>query len=82
MTIFYLFMTKAFVLLFQILPIIIEFIRGLPLAVFFIIYLITEDRNNLTIGLLMYLSILFLLTLVALVPTGGKKRGRLERIAR
>ena len=59
-----------------------EFIRGLPLAVFFAIYLITDDGDYLTIGLLIFFSILLLLTLVALVPTGSRKHGRLERIAR
>jgi len=66
----------------QVLPILIEFARGLPLVVFFVIYLITDDDKYLTIGLLIFFSILFLLTLVALVPTGSRKRGRLERIAR
>ena len=58
--------------LLKVLPITIEFIRGLPLAVFFVFYLITGDGNYLIIGLLIFFFILFLLTLVALVPTGSR----------
>jgi len=57
-------------------------VRGAPLAVFFVIYSITGDGRYLAIGLLVFFSIMFLLTLLALVPTGSKKPGRLERIAR
>ena len=40
----------------QVLPILIEFARGLPLVVFFIIYLITDNDKYLTIGLLIFCS--------------------------
>lgn len=59
-----------------------EIIRAAPLVTFFIIYIVTGDDDYLTAGLLIYLSIMILLALVALVPTGGRERGRLERIAR
>jgi len=66
----------------QTLPVILLIIRGAPLAAFSIIYSIAGDGHYLAIGLLLFFSVWFFLTLLALVPTGSKKPGRLERIAR
>ena len=66
----------------QILPLVVEVVRILPLMLFLIIYWKTGRKLYLAIGILTFFGLLMLLTLTALVPTGGKNPGRLERIAR
>ncbi|XP_078369702.1 uncharacterized protein LOC144653548 [Oculina patagonica] len=66
----------------QILPLLLEFIRILPLAIFFIVYIETYNGDYLAVGILMYYGISLLLAAMAVVPTGDRKPGRLERIAR
>jgi len=56
-------------------------LRGVPLIVLFAAYLHTrEDMYILTGFLVIFLSSI-VFALIALVPTGSKHRGRLERIA-
>lgn len=66
----------------QFLPLLVEVIRILPLVLCLIIFWHTDQRRYLAYGILSFFAILVLLTLTALVPTGGSKPGRLERIAR
>lgn len=49
---------------------------------FLIIYWETGDQLYLAFGILVFFAFLVLLTLTALVPTGNRNPGRLERIAR
>lgn len=49
---------------------------------FLIIYWETGDDLYLAFGILVFFAFLVLLTLTALVPTGNRNPGRLERIAR
>ena len=67
---------------FQFLPLLVEVIRILPLVLCLIIFWHTDQRRYLAYGILSFFAILVLLTLTALVPTGGSKPGRLERISR
>ena len=71
-----------FFLSFQILPLVVEVVRILPLMLFLIIYWETGRDVYLAIGILTFFGLLVLLTLTALVPTGSRNPGRLERIAR
>ena len=64
------------------LPPLIELIRVLPLVFFVGIYLRTRKGEYLTIGVLMFFGCSLLLAFMALVPTGGRDVGRLERLAR
>lgn len=66
----------------QILPLVVEVVRILPLMLFLIIYWETGRDVYLAIGILTFFGLLVLLTLTALVPTGSRNPGRLERIAR
>lgn len=66
----------------QFLPFLVEVIRILPLVLCLIVYWHTDQRRYLAYGILCFFTILVLLTLTALVPTGGSKPRRFERIAR
>lgn len=66
----------------QFLPLVIEVLRILPLMLCLILYWQTGRRKYLVIGILTFFGLLILLTLTALIPTGSKNPGRLERIAR
>ena len=48
----------------------------------FVIYLTTGDAMLLTTGYLVFFGHAFVFSCLALVPTGNKNPGRLERIAR
>ena len=66
----------------QFLPLVIEVLRILPLMLCLILYWQTGRRRYLVIGILTFFGLLILLTLTALIPTGSKNPGRVERIAR
>lgn len=66
----------------QTLPIVIEIVRILPLMVFLIIYWYTDNEAYLAFGILLFFTILLLLTMMAVISTGRKNPGRLERISR
>lgn len=66
----------------QTLPIVIEIIRIMPLMVFLIIYWYTDQEIYLAIGIILFFVILVLLTMMAVVSTGRKNPGRIERISR
>lgn len=68
--------------LIQFLPLVIEVLRILPLMLCLILYWQTGRRRYLVIGILTFFGLLILLTLTALIPTGSKNPGRVERIAR
>lgn len=75
--------TSLFLIIFsQFLPLVIEVLRILPLMLSLIHYWQTGRRKYLRIGNLTFFGLLILLTLTALIPTGSKNPGRLERIAR
>ena len=59
-----------------------EMLRGVPLIVLFAAYLHTRNGTYILAGFLVILLSTIVLSLIALVPTGSKHRGRLERIAR
>ena len=67
---------------FQILPILMEFIRGVPMVFVVVFYFRTGNETFLAFGILIQLCMTLLLTLMALVRTGEKNVGRLERLAR
>jgi len=56
--------------------------RVLPLIVCLALYWETGKEPFLAIGILSFFAILTFLTMTALVGTGSKNPGRLERIAR
>ena len=58
-----------------------EMLRGVPLIVLFAAYLYTRNGTYIFAGFLVILLSTIVLSLIALVPTGSKHRGRLERIA-
>ena len=60
----------------------VEMLRGLPLIVLFAAYLYTGNGLYILVGFLVSFSSGILFSLMALVPTGSKHRGRMERIAR
>jgi len=66
----------------QTIPILIELTRVLPLVVCLALYWETGNERFLAIGILSFFAILMFLTMTALVGTGSKNPGRLERIAR
>ena len=66
----------------QFLPLVIEVLRILPLMICLFLYWQTGRRRYLVIGILTFFGLLILLTFTALIPTGSKNPGRLERIAR
>ena len=66
----------------MVLPPLIESIRVIPLVVLVAIFIITRKGEYLAIGILIFLGISPLLAFMALVPTGGRDVGRLERLAR
>ena len=59
-----------------------EMLRGVSLIVLFAAYLRTRNGTYILAGFLVILLSTIVLSLIALVPTGSKHRGRLERIAR
>ena len=59
-----------------------EMLRGVPFIVLFAAYLRTRNGTYILAGFLVILLSTIVLSLIALVPTGSKHRGRLERIAR
>ena len=59
-----------------------ETLPGVPLIVLFAAYLRTRNGTYILAGFLVILLSTIVLSLIALVPTGSKHRGRLERIAR
>ena len=63
-------------------PFFMEMLRGVPLIVLFATYLRTRNGTYILAGFLVILLSTIVLSLIALVPTGSKHRGRLERIAR
>ena len=63
-------------------PFLMEMLRGVPLIVLFAAYLRTRNGTYILAGFLVILLSTIVLSLIALVPTGSKHRGRLERIAR
>ena len=69
-------------LIFQILPLLMETLRALPLIVFPILYFVDEDEKWMTIGVFVYLGILFTLSFIAMIPTGKEKPGPLEKLTR
>ena len=58
-----------------------ELIRVIPLVIFGAIFIKTREEY-LAIGILMFFGMSLLFASMALVPTGGKDVGRLERLAR
>ena len=54
----------------------------MPLMVFLIIYWYTDQEIYLAIGIILFFVILVLLTMMAVVSTGRKNPGRIERISR
>ena len=67
---------------FQILPILMEFIRLAPIVFIVVFYFRTGNETFLVVGILIELTFILLITLMALVRTGEKNVGRLERLAR
>ena len=63
-------------------PFLMEMLRGVPLIVLFAAYRRTRNGTYILAGFLVILLSTIVLSLIALVPTGSKHRGRLERIAR
>ena len=59
-----------------------ELIRVIPLVIFGAIFIKTREDEYLAIGILMFFGMSLLFASMALVPTGGKDVGRLERLAR
>ena len=60
----------------------IELIRVIPLVISVGIFIKTGQDEYLAIGILIFFGISVLLAFMALVPTGGRVVGRLERLAR
>ena len=63
-------------------PFLMEMLRGVPLIVLFAAYFRTRNGTYILAGFLVILLSTIVFSLIALVPTGSKHRGRLERIAR
>jgi len=59
-----------------------ELFRLIPLVIFGVIFIKTGESEYLAIGILISFGISLLFVSMALVPTGGKNVGRLERLAR
>ena len=59
-----------------------EMLRGVPLIVLFAAYRHTRNGMYILTGFLALFLSSIVVSLTALVPTGSKHRGRLERIAR
>ena len=60
----------------------IELIRIIPLVISVGKFIMTGEDDYLAIGILIFFGISVLLAFIALVPTGGRVVGRLERLAR
>ena len=60
----------------------IELFRVIPLVIFVGIFIRTRESEYVAIGILIFFGISLLLAFMALVPTGGRDVGRLERLAR
>ena len=59
-----------------------EFIRLAPIVFIVVFYFRTGNETFLVVGILIELTFILLITLMALVRTGEKNVGRLERLAR
>ncbi|PFX15894.1 hypothetical protein AWC38_SpisGene19857 [Stylophora pistillata] len=64
------------------LPVLIELIRLVPLALILTLFAKIDQETVLVAGMLIHFGICLIFSLLALVPTGGKNVGRLERLAR
>ncbi|KAL9973422.1 hypothetical protein ACROYT_G019881 [Oculina patagonica] len=63
-------------------PVLLEFIRVLPMITFPVMYFVGGKDKWVTIGLFSYFGILLLLSVIAIFPTGAAKPGLLEKITR
>lgn len=74
-------MNETLVLL-QMLPFLIEILRGLPLVTFPLLYFAGGSEKWVAIGVLIFFIVLLVLVIFAVMDTGSKDPNKLELVAR
>ena len=66
----------------QMLPFLIELLRGLPLVTFPLVYFAGGSENWVAIGVLIFFIVLLVMVILAVMNTGSKTPTKLELVVR